>query len=161
MPLPSFQESADSFVEPWKTLVQFADEGFQKDYFSNFLVTGKHPEDEKFEMNAWSIVGLAPSYPAFLECHLTAGKEKDKPFWVSELRDVCSVLSVPKNPTILLSGIIHNQLGSNKHHIIGMISLQQTKESKKSFGVLWTNPQIDRSIVEEIIRYVLEKRLKT
>lgn len=153
------------FIEPWKTLVQLADEGFSNDYFPNFRILGEYSGDEVVDMNAWSIVGLAPGYHTFLECHLITGKETDKPFWVSELRDTLPALSTAQDfneaQVLILGGAVHSRLGLDKHHVVGIISLHQTRQSKQSFAILWINPEIKRPLVEQIMKYVLEGRLKT
>jgi len=164
MSLPSFKQSSILFQEPYKTLVKLADEGLHSDYLSNYLVLGKYDGEEKIAMNAWSIVGLAPGCHGFLECRLMSGKETDRPYWSSELQDVIGVFDTPKDYNLqkvtILGGVLHSQLGLKNHHIVGMISLHQTIKSKHSFAVLWQNTRIKRPIVELIMKYVLEERLK-
>src|SRR3989344_429938 len=160
MTLPSFQLSMIEFIEPWKTLVQIVGDNFESGYFENFVILGKYSDDEQVTMNAWSIVGLAPGHQDFLECKLVSGStEQDKAFWISEMRDVLSVLSLPEYSNTkrvqLLGDIIHASLGVEKCHVIGMLSIHQTVRSKQSFAVLWKHPKISRPLVEEIMRYVL------
>lgn len=164
MSLQSFNEIAEGFPEPWKTLIKKTGEFLDEDSFSNFVILGKLPGDEESNLNACSIVGLSPEYDAFLECHFVVGEEKDKPFWIAELRDVLPALSRPKSTDErigFLANTIHLNLGLNKCHVLGMISLHQTIKSRHSFAVLWQNPKIKRSYVEEILNYVLDERLKT
>jgi len=168
MPLPtSFQKAMDNFTDPWKTLVQIMGQELDRsdqEGFSNFRILGENSGDEKVTINAWTLVGLAPGHRNFLECHCAAGEEKDKPFWIRELRDAVAVLQLPANPTPkrmmkIMGGMTHASLGLNQHHVIGIISLHQTEQSKKSFAILWVNPRVDRILVEEILKHVLEERL--
>ncbi len=165
MSLPSFQKAMTVLVDPWKTIVKIVSDRFHEDYFSNFVILGKYDGIEKVKINAWAIVGLAPGQSGFLECHVTAGKASNKAFWISELRDTLKVLSSSENPALeeiqLLGGTLHARLGIDKHHVVGMVSLHQTTETKQSFAVLWTHPEIERPLVEKIMKYVLNDRLQT
>ena len=163
MSLPSFQEAMTQFIEPWKTLVEIVNTHFHQKYFSNFVILGQYSADEKVIMNAWSIVGLAPGCHTFLECHLTTGTETEKPHWVQKLREALPALSVipelAKVDLHFLGGSMHAKLGLDKTHVIGMISLHQTVTTKEDFIVLWKHPHLPRSLVESIMKGVLEKRL--
>lgn len=165
MSLSSFQESLDEFIEPWKTLVRIVSERFHKERFlNNFVVSGEYPHDEQVVINAWSIVGIVPGCPAFLECHLTSGgEEHERSHWVSRLREACSALSLDPELTdqsaILTCLAVRKTLGEGAH-VVGMLSLHQTIGSKKDFAVLWTHPQLKRSAVEHIVKKVLDVRLK-
>lgn len=166
MSLASFQESLAEFVEPWRSLVQVMCERW--DDYPNAVVLGEYPGDEQVIMDAWTVVGLAPESlnltHVFMECHLMTGTMDEKPKWISQLREVASGFSVPHqfaglNPA-LIGGMVQAKLGPSDFHVVGMISLHRTVKSNNDFAVLWMHPQLNRAVVEYVMKIVLNERLK-
>lgn len=163
MLLPPFKYAIGQFPEPFKTLVGIVNYYWSENYFSNYVIWGNYDnKDEPVKMNVWSIVGIAPRYENFLECHVCT-TEEEKPYWISKLREIALALTInPKIESVnlnLLGGIIRGKLGKDKVHVIGMITLHQIIKSKQDFAVLWTHPDLQRDLVEYILKKVLEVRL--
>lgn len=160
MPIHSIKETSKSFEEPYRSIIELVDESINMNYLENFVVYGNYDGKEKTYMNALLIAGLAPNYSNFLTAFLSSGKADDMPFWEEEMKDLIPFIENSKElgwkRLKLISEGMHACLGKNKHHIAGMLSLHQTVQTKKSFGVLWKKPSIDRTVVEKILTYTLK-----
>jgi len=162
MSLPSFQKCSEKFPEPYKELVNIA--GTELESFSNYIVSDQYSNDEQVKMYAFSIVGISPGYSELLECHIVSGGEYEEAKLLSKMYDIAKKLKTTQSLEIFnlstIASIVHRNLGVNYSHVIGILCICKAIESKKDCTLLWTNSNLNRPLVEHIVKIVLLSRLK-
>ena len=157
MPLAFFKNAIKTFPDPWKTMVRLMDYYWDKDYFSNKVVSGEYDGEGEAFMNAWLIAGIAPGYPNFLEC-ASYISESDKTKLKNAIPSLCAFQDIVD--AAIQGGVVQAALGADKIHVIGMLSFHTTAKSGKEFFVVWAHPEISSELVQKILRTVLEEQQK-
>lgn len=154
-----FEDSICKFPEPYSQLVRFAAENIGKDYFSNFIIAGECLQDEKASINAWSVIGLAPRYDGFLECHAAGCNEHDEAGSISKFKKaVLDFDLLPNSLIAFLRAKIQENIELDKPLVLAIVSLHQTLINKKEFAVLWGHPAIHVDLLKIIVKKVFNER---